>query len=40
MEEQQAEGGKADSNLSDDIKCGIQGAPQKGGGGGRETLFG
>lgn len=25
MEERQGEAGKADSNLSDDIKCGIQG---------------
>lgn len=25
MEEQQGEAGKADSNLSDDIKCGRQG---------------
>lgn len=50
MEEQQGEAGKADSNLSDDIKCGIQGVTHphhKRRGGGqkreiliRETLFG
>lgn len=34
MEEQQGEAGKADSNPSDDIKCGIQGVTSQGGGGG------